>query len=656
MIGTRVGIFPSNYVCLEDLDVATNDKVESKQNPRTEDCSHNPEAIQTGPPTDSAYASATHAKLEHAQNARAEDHTQSTEDVHPRPPTDEEYASAANNTSEDAQNPKDQASDNINSTNIPSISSGLTLASYISSKEFVGAADEYGEGRFDHTKTMQQQVLLHDDGYIPPTNLGVIREFHSKSDKILRKLVSNASSSTVDNQETSDFTRNFHRTLEKVLSSASVNEHSLQDSPQPLILPWRVEDALDVTVNSSGKSTNVPIKRHPTVRNIDGGVEGSATGVTEVILRTRQSMGEQSSRDVDNTKQDDDSYSSHHSGYESTGQEDSLMGHDSGYGSSIQEGRPTLQTKLSLVGAGEMEQRETSSPQGCDEDVRSIVSVEDDISSQAATRRTPQEVTAEEQLGVLLARNEELKPLYEAALSTVGKERLVGNLRRLLKQYYLDLSKTAKTNLEKASAHLIRSRWSRIRIAQQISDLVAPENEDDLEQWAIEIQNKKADLEAWIAGHAGLAVPVDEVSEDHMDLVRDESSEEEEDEIANVLPNISEAENFLLGGYSFSRLSISFRAFLLPSTLSPLTRVLMSIPSDRIWFSDEDDNSILNKFKIIVEELTEENWHWWPLRPKMRMLQKGQTRVHWLCVSNSNLGNPRRKLIDTKALWRTLMG
>ena len=83
-----------------------------------------------------------------------------------------------------------------------------------------------------------------------------------------------------------------------------------------------------------------------------------------------------------------------------------------------------------------------------DEDVRSIVSVEDGIHSQAATSRTPQEVTVEEQLGFLLARNEELKPLYETALSKVGKEHLVGNLRRFLKQYNLDLSKNAKTNLE----------------------------------------------------------------------------------------------------------------------------------------------------------------------------------------------------------------
>lgn len=95
------------------MDAATNDKVEGKQNRRTEDCSHNPEAIQTGPPTDSAYASATHGKFEHAQNARAEDHAQSTEHVQLRPPTDEEYASAANNTSEGAHSPKDQASDDI---------------------------------------------------------------------------------------------------------------------------------------------------------------------------------------------------------------------------------------------------------------------------------------------------------------------------------------------------------------------------------------------------------------------------------------------------------------------------------------------------------------------------------------------------------------
>jgi hypothetical protein len=65
----------------EDLGVATNDKVEGKQNLRTDNRSHNPEAMQTGPTTYSVYVFATHDKFEHAQNARAEDHTQSTGDV-----------------------------------------------------------------------------------------------------------------------------------------------------------------------------------------------------------------------------------------------------------------------------------------------------------------------------------------------------------------------------------------------------------------------------------------------------------------------------------------------------------------------------------------------------------------------------------------------
>jgi hypothetical protein len=161
MIGRRVGIFPSNYVSLEDLDVATNHKVEGKQYPRTEDCSHNPEAIQTGPPTDSAYASTTNDKFEHTQNARAENHTQSTEDVQPRPPTDEGYASAANNTSEGAQNPKDQASDDIRTvysyaTSLPA----LKKESYIS---------ELADNLFSNVRSEQPdgQTMERISGILP---------------------------------------------------------------------------------------------------------------------------------------------------------------------------------------------------------------------------------------------------------------------------------------------------------------------------------------------------------------------------------------------------------------------------------------------------------------------------------------------------------
>jgi hypothetical protein len=97
----------------EDLDAATNDKVGGKQNPRTDDRSHNPEAMQTGLATDSGYLFAIHDKFEHVQNARAEDHTQSTGNIQSRLPLNEESESATNNTSEGAQSPKDVESDDV---------------------------------------------------------------------------------------------------------------------------------------------------------------------------------------------------------------------------------------------------------------------------------------------------------------------------------------------------------------------------------------------------------------------------------------------------------------------------------------------------------------------------------------------------------------
>lgn len=65
---------------------------------------------------------------------------------------------------------------------------------------------------------------------------------------------------------------------------------------------------------------------------------------------------------------------------------------------------------------------------------------------------------------------------------------------------------------------------------------------------------------------------------------------------------------------------MNLQRFLLPTSMSPLIQMLMAVPNENIWFSDENDNSILNLFKIVIEDLIEGNWHWWPFRPKMRML------------------------------------
>lgn len=102
-----------------------------------------------------------------------------------------------------------------------------------------------------------------------------------------------------------------------------------------------------------------------------------------------------------------------------------------------------------------------------------------------------------------MARHEELSPLYEIALSKISKERLVENLRRILKQYYLDLANTARTNLEKAAVQLLRSRWDRIRILQQIIDIIYPDTADEAEPEISDIPDKRAYLESWLANNPG---------------------------------------------------------------------------------------------------------------------------------------------------------
>ena len=65
----------------------------------------------------------------------------------------------------------------------------------------------------------------------------------------------------------------------------------------------------------------------------------------------------------------------------------------------------------------------------------------------------------------------------------------------------------------------------------------------------------------------------------------------------------------------------------MPTSLRSLARIIMLVPTDRIYFVESDDLSLSNKIKIFVESITEDNWNWWPLRAKMKTLQKDQIRL-----------------------------
>ncbi|KAJ5099824.1 hypothetical protein N7532_006825 [Penicillium argentinense] len=62
---------------------------------------------------------------------------------------------------------------------------------------------------------------------------------------------------------------------------------------------------------------------------------------------------------------------------------------------------------------------------------------------------------------------------------------------------------------------------------------------------------------------------------------------------------------------------------------------LQHIAPDQIFLNKEEDTSIINKIKGKWETFTAETWDWWPLRPYMRPLANGESRLYWRCVSFS---------------------
>lgn len=304
---------------------------------------------------------------------------------------------------------------------------------------------------------------------------------------------------------------------------------------------------------------------------------------------------------------------------------------DSGYGSSLKDvvfAVSTKITKSSLADAEELQEEKTgvSSPTAQKEssgesaknrslqeydpghDIRSIISDKDELYSHEPARRSDQEITAEEHLGLLLAQNDKLRPLWVEALTRMEEERFVNNLRRLLKIFYLDLLQDAKTNLQQVTVRLLRQRWSRMSIARQILGLLKPSSAQlgALPKQDFQVpEDKLLRLESWIAGNAVLTpqaseaepeVPLDGSDRDS-DISSDENGTTEEATTTQQFPNISEMEEFLLKGNSFETLLVNLRVFLLPTALIPLIRVISSISNERIWFSAEEDLSLANRMK-----------------------------------------------------------
>lgn len=220
--------------------------------------------------------------------------------------------------------------------------------------------------------------------------------------------------------------------------------------------------------------------------------------------------------------------------------------------------------------------------------------------------------TNENFIAVVIAK--ELFPLYTVAYIRLGTYVLGYDLRRLLRLFYVDLLQDANTDLERAISRILRSQRRSDRVASAV-----------LESCGLVNKNGRADwddhLEALARSPHWLTTPCFDSSDDEDDT---------------VLLNMSEIKSSMSRSNALRNLVAGLRDCVLPQNLHALSRVMMTIPEDRLWFSAKEDLSISNNIKAFVEQRSEKQWCWWPLRPRMRLLQQDETRMHWRCVSTVN--------------------
>ena len=260
--------------------------------------------------------------------------------------------------------------------------------------------------------------------------------------------------------------------------------------------------------------------------------------------------------------------------------------------------------------------------------------------SQRLEKELQYKAIAKDNIAALLADDDDLSPLCEEIVLMYG-EILVkeggyrtGNiLHRLLQRFYLDLVHQAKTGLERATSLVLKYQFgneillSGFGVKKQESTNNGARDE--------RVRHLSAASACWGAyERAELDSNEDEDDDEDDD---DDEEDELEDRNATALPHVTQMKRFMIGSNAFRNLATNCRMTLLPPDLRTLSRVILTIPNNRLWFSEREDLSMSNKFKAFAEQASDKKWCWWPLRPRMRSLQTDETRLHWQCVSDVDL-------------------
>jgi tetratricopeptide (TPR) repeat protein len=291
-----------------------------------------------------------------------------------------------------------------------------------------------------------------------------------------------------------------------------------------------------------------------------------------------------------------------------------------------------------------------------------------DASSVSSRVTTAREKDGKAHIAYFLATDAELRRLCSDIMDKVDRAEFADIGRRLLKTFYLGLLGDAQTELEIQSVRLLKSRKSRVRISTDIVDIITSADAQDAEKKRKiieQIRMRKERLENWAKRHAHTPLhnrnsqPLgaeqheqwagEDSYEDHENpriqedggnqgdqeegdekhgTYSDVESESESEHDEDTLPNLTEMEVFFRNSKSFQALIYGFKERLLPQSLRDI------VSSTPVELSNEEDKSVVNYTKALVEDYTMLDWNWWPLGPRMRPLNPNESRLVWHCVSN----------------------
>jgi hypothetical protein len=216
--------------------------------------------------------------------------------------------------------------------------------------------------------------------------------------------------------------------------------------------------------------------------------------------------------------------------------------------------------------------------------------------------------------------------LYRDAIKMIEGERLVRNQRRLLKNYYLSLRSQAQAPLEFEAIKILRSRHTRISIAQRVlMQLSSPKDynkggshqisrkqilERHFQRFILSSKDDEKDIIMRPATPPGEVARENLPSENDDRYLSEETESSGDDKSDDDKPEklsypIEDAKRFLIGGSPFEQYKQSFRRFIYPSlTATPSQEPNKETHTTTSGYSN--DETLTQPKRLAVIEETQE--------------------------------------------------